>query len=189
MDDKILLNKIANRDEDAFRFFVEKYHKLVLNVCNNILNNLDDAMDISQEVFMKIYESIDDFRGDAKITTWLYRIAVNKSLNHLRSIKKRNRFVSLDIIFGNDNKTALPEDQELKPGENIELDETKEALYFALRKLSKKQNIAISLSYFEDLSYKEISEIMDITVTEVGVLINRGKKKLHKIIREYYQKN
>jgi RNA polymerase sigma-70 factor (ECF subfamily) len=95
----------------------------------------------------------------------------------------------LDIIFGNDNKTNLPEDQELKPGENIELNESKKALYFALRKLSKKQNIAISLSYFEDLSYKEISEIMDITVTEVGVLINRGKKKLHKIITEYYQKN
>jgi RNA polymerase sigma-70 factor (ECF subfamily) len=146
-------------------------------------------MDISQEVFMKIYDSIDHFRGDSKITTWLYRIAVNKSLNHLRSVKKRNRFVSLDIIFGNDNKTNLPEDPELKPGENIELDESKKALYFALRKLSEKQNIAVSLSYFEDLPYKEISEIMNITVTEVGVLINRGKKKLHKIITEYYQKN
>lgn len=189
MDDKILLNKIANRDEEAFRIFVEKYHKLVLNVCNNILNNFDDAMDISQEVFIKLYESVDSFRGDAKITTWLYRIAVNKSLNHIRSNKKRNRFTSLDIIFGNDNKTTVPEDQELKPGENIELDESKKALYFALRKLSKKQNIAISLNYFEDLSYKEISEIMDITVTEVGVLINRGKKKLNKIITEYYQNN
>lgn len=189
MDDKILLNRIANRDEEAFRIFVEKYHKLVLNVCNNILNNLDDAMDISQEVFIEIYESIDGFRGDAKITTWLYRISVNKSLNHLRSIKKQNRFTSLDIIFGNDNKTLIPEDQELKPGENIEIDENKKTLYYALRKLPKKQNIAISLSYFEDLSYKEISEIMDISVTEVGVLINRGKKKLYKIITEYYQKN
>jgi RNA polymerase sigma factor (sigma-70 family) len=185
MDDKILLNKIA----EAFRIFVEKYHKLVLNVCNNILNNFDDAMDISQEVFIKIYESIESFRGDAKITTWLYRIAVNKSLNHLRSVKKRNRFTSLDLIFGNESKTPVPEDQELKPGENIELEENKKALYFALSKLPKKQSVAVSLSYFEDLSYKEISEIMTISVTEVGVLINRGKKKLHKIITEYYQKN
>lgn len=186
MDDKILVDKIANRDEDAFRIFVEKYHKLVLNVCNNILNNKDDAMDISQEVFIKIYQSIERFRGESKVSTWLYRIAVNKSLNHLRSIKKKNRFSSLDVIFGNNDS---PIDPELKPGENIELDENKKVLYFALKKLSDKQNIAISLSFFEDLSYKEISEVMEISITEVGVLINRGKKKLNKIITNYYQKN
>ena len=89
MNDKILLEKIALKDERAFQLFVEKYHILVLNVCNNILDNNDDAMDVSQEVFIKIFESIDRFRGESKITTWLYRIAVNKSLNHLRSRKKQ----------------------------------------------------------------------------------------------------
>ena len=189
MDEKILLDKIANKDERAFQIFVEKYHQLVLNICNNILNNYDDALDVSQEVFIKLYESIDSFRGDSKITTWLYRISVNKSLNYLRSKKKYKWFTSLDLIFGNETKTIDPEDSELKPDENIELEENKKALYQALRKLPEKQNIAITLNNFEDLSYKEISEIMNISVTEVGVLINRGKKKLQKLIIDYYKKN
>lgn len=189
MNDNILLEKIAAKDESAFQNFVEKYHQLVLNVCNNILNNHDDAMDVSQEVFIKIYKSIDSFRGDAKITTWLYRISVNKSLNYLRSKKKNKWFSSLDILFGDNNKAYEPEDDSLKPGENIEQDENKKALYYALQKLPEKQNIAISLNNFEDLSYKEISEVMEISVSEVGVLINRGKKKLKKLILDYYTKN
>ena len=189
MDEKILLDKIANKDERAFQLFVEKYHQLVLNICNNILNNYDDAMDVSQEVFIKLYESIDSFRGDSKITTWLYRISVNKSLNYLRSKKKQKWFTSLDLIFGNETKTIDPEDSEPKPDENIELDENKKALHHALSKLPEKQNIAITLNNFEDLSYKEVSEIMNISVTEVGVLINRGKKKLQKLIIDYYKKN
>lgn len=189
MDERILLDKIAAKDEKAFRVFVEKYHQLVLNVCNNILNNHDDAMDVSQEVFIKIYESIDSFRGDSKVTTWLYRISVNKSLNYLRSEKKQKWFTSLDVLFGDNNKNIDPEDKGLKPGENIEKEENKKALYYALRKLPEKQNIAISLNNFEDLSYKEISEVMEISVSEVGVLINRGKKKLQKLIIDYYKNN
>jgi RNA polymerase sigma-70 factor (ECF subfamily) len=188
MDENILLDKIAAKDENAFQVFVEKYHKLVLNVCNNILNNQDDAMDVSQEVFIKIYESIEKFRGDSKITTWLYRISVNNSLNYLRSKKKQKWFSSLDVIFGND-KNYHPEDSGLKPGENMELEENKKALYFALSKLPEKQNVALTLSNFEDLSYKEISEVMEISITEVGVLINRGKKNLKKTIVNYYKNN
>ncbi len=189
MDDKILIDKIAQKDEKAFQLFVEKYQSLVLNVCNNILNNYDDAMDVSQEVFIKIYNTIDQFRGDAKVKTWLYRISVNNSLNYLRSRKKQKWFTNLDVLFSDDKDSIEPVDSELKPGENIEQEENKKALYYALRKLPEKQNIAISLHNFEDLAYNEISEIMNITVSEVGVLINRGKKKLHKLILKYYENN
>lgn len=189
MDENILLDKIIAKDEKAFQFFVEKYHQMVLNICNNILNNYDDALDVSQEVFIKIYESIENFRGESKVTTWLYRISINKSLNYLRSKKKQKWFSSLDVIFGNESRNSEPEDNEMNPAENIELEENKKALYFALRKLPEKQNIAVTLNNFEDLSYKEISDIMEISVTEVGVLINRGKKKLKKLIIDYYKKN
>lgn len=92
MDDLHLIERISRKDEEAFRIFVEKYHQLVLNICNNILHNHDDAMDVSQEVFIKIYSSIDNFRAESKITTWIYRIAVNKSLNYLRSKKGKSGF-------------------------------------------------------------------------------------------------
>lgn len=189
MDDNILLNKIAQKDEKAFQYFVEKYNNMVINICNNIVNNYDDAMDISQEVFIKIYESVKDFRKDSKVSTWIYRISVNKSLNFLRSKKRQKWFSGLDILFGDENKTFEPIDSKPIISDDLELDENKKALYFALNKLSEKQNIAIRLNSFEDLSYKEISEIMDISVSEVGVLINRGKKKLHKIILDYFKKN
>lgn len=189
MSDQELLEKIAKRDEQAFRMFVEKYHVLVLNVCNNILNDYDDSMDISQEVFIKIYESIDTFRGESKISTWLYRIAVNKSLNHLRSKKRQKWFSSLDAIFGDDSKKTDIKNPDLNIGEQIELDENKKALQQAIAKLPEKQKTAITLNNFEDLPYKEISEIMEISVSEVGVLINRAKKNLQKLILDYYKNN
>ncbi|MDY6800528.1 MAG: RNA polymerase sigma factor [Bacteroidota bacterium] len=189
MDDNLLIEKIISGDENAFKQFVEKYHQMVLNICNNILHDFNDSMDVSQEVFIKIYESIDQFRGDSKITTWLYRIAVNKSLNFLRSRKKNRWFASLDLLFGDEKKQIDPEDDALLPDEDMEMDENKKVLHNALKKLPEKQNTAIALSHFENLSYKEISEIMQINVSEVGVLINRGKKKLQKIIIDYYKKN
>ena len=189
MDDKLLIEKIASGDESAFKQFVEKYHQMVLNVCHHILHNVEDSMDVSQEVFIKIYESIDQFRGDSKVTTWLYRIAVNKSLNYLRSNKRNKWFSSLDLLFGDEKRKIDTVDDTLQPGEDMEADENKKVLHFALKKIPEKQNIAISLSHFEDLSYKEVAEIMNISVSEVGVLINRGKKKLEKIIIDYYKKN
>ena len=189
MNEKILLEKIASKDEQAFQFFVEKYHQMVLNICNNILNNFDDAMDISQEVFIKIYESIESFTGESKIITWLYRISVNKSLNHLRSKKRQKWFSGMDIIFNSDNDKNIPEDVSPKPGEDIEIEENKKALHLALNKLPKKQNIALTLNNFEGLPYKEIAEIMEISVTEVGVLINRGKKKLKTLLIDYFKNN
>ena len=189
MSDQELLERIAKKDEQAFRIFVEKYHVLVLNICNNILNNSDDSMDISQEVFIKIYESIDKFRGESKISTWLYRIATNKSLNHLRSKKRQKWFSSLDSIFGDDSKKQDIKDNNLNISEQIDLDENKIALQQAIAKLPEKQQTAITLNNYEELSYKEISDIMEISVTEVGVLINRAKKNLYKLIVDYYKNN
>lgn len=189
MSDQELLEKIAQKDEQAFRIFVEKYHVLVLNVCNNILNNYDDSMDISQEVFIKIYESIDKFRGESKISTWLYRIAVNKSLNHLRSKKRQKWFSSLDVIFGDDSKKQEIKDNSPIIGEQIEANENRIALNVAINKLPDKQKTAITLNSFEELSYKEIAEVMMIPVAEVGVLINRAKQNLNKHIINYYKNN
>lgn len=189
MDDSTVLNKISEGDEQAFQYFVEKYHKMVINICYNIVNSHDDAMDISQDVFIKIYESINQFRGESKISTWLYRISVNKSLNFLRSKKRQKWFSGLDVLFDNGERKIDPVDDSLDASENLEQNENKKALYYALHQLPEKQNIAITLNHFEDLSYKEIAEIMDVSVSEVGVLINRGKKRLEKLIINYFNKN
>jgi RNA polymerase sigma-70 factor (ECF subfamily) len=151
-------------------------------VCNSFLHDRDDALDISQEVFIKVFHSADSFKGDSKISTWLYRIAVNKSLNFLRSKKRKNIFSSLDLLL--EDKQNNPIDSVVDNGENAEEKMSKnediERMIAVIDQLPKKQKTAINLNKFEGLSYKEISEIMNISVTETGVLINRAKSKIQK---------
>jgi RNA polymerase sigma-70 factor (ECF subfamily) len=182
MTEQELISGIKAGEEKAFKEFVDKYQELVVNVCNSFLHDRDDALDISQEVFIKVFHSADSFKGDSKISTWLYRIAVNKSLNFLRSKKRKNIFSSLDLLL--EDKQNNPIDSVVDNGENAEEKMSKnediERMIAVIDQLPKKQKTAINLNKFEGLSYKEISEIMNISVTETGVLINRAKSKIQK---------
>jgi len=104
MNDKELVEKIKSDDRHAFGILVDKHQSLVLNTCKGFLHNEDDAHDVAQEVFIEAYRSVKKFRGDSKITTWLYRIAVNKSLNFIRDNKKHKHLSDIDIIYSNGNK-------------------------------------------------------------------------------------
>src|SRR6056297_2283897 len=99
MTDQQIIQGLKAQDETAFKEFVDKYQEMVLNVSNSFVHNKDDAMDIAQEVFIKVYDSVDKFKEQSKISTWLYRIAVNKSLNYIRDKKRKNIFSSLDLLF------------------------------------------------------------------------------------------
>jgi RNA polymerase sigma-70 factor (ECF subfamily) len=190
MTDQEIIQGLKNRDEKTFREFVDKYQHMVINVSNNFVHNKDDAMDIAQEVFIRVYDSVDAFREQSRLSTWLYKIAVNKSLNYIRDKKRRNIFTSLDLIFENKNHNPvdnMADDQEISQ-EKMESDERKNFLIKAIDELPKKQKTALTLNKFEDLSYKEIAAIMDISVTETGVLINRAKNKLQKKLVEYFKK-
>ncbi|MFP4619933.1 MAG: RNA polymerase sigma factor [Bacteroidales bacterium] len=191
MTDQEIIQGLKNRNETAFKAFVDKYQHLVLNVSNNFVHNKEDAMDIAQEVFIKVYDSVDSFREESKISTWLYKIAVNKSLNYLRDKKKRNIFNSLDLIFEknkNDNPVEnIADDQEISQ-EKMESEERKEILFKAMDELPVKQKTALTLNKLEGLPYKEIAGIMDTSVTETGVLINRARKKLQKKLVEQFKK-
>ena len=190
MTDQEIIQGLKNRDEKTFREFVDKYQHMVINVSNNFVHNKEDAMDIAQEVFIKVYDSVKSFREQSRLSTWLYKIAVNKSLNYIRDKKRRNIFTSLDLIFENKNHNPvdnMADDQEISQ-EKMESDERKNLLIKAIDELPKKQKTALTLNKFEDLSYKEIATIMDISVTETGVLISRAKNKLQKKLVEYFKK-
>jgi RNA polymerase sigma-70 factor (ECF subfamily) len=190
MTDQEIIQGLKNRDEKTFREFVDKYQHMVINVSNNFVHNKEDAMDIAQEVFIKVYDSVKSFREQSRLSTWLYKIAVNKSLNYIRDKKRRNIFTSLDLIFENKNHNPvdnMADDQEISQ-EKMESDERKNLLIKAIDELPKKQKTALTLNKFEDLPYKEIATIMDISVTETGVLISRAKNKLQKKLVEYFKK-
>jgi len=190
MTDQQIINGLKSGDESAFRSFVDSYQEMVINVSNRFVHNKEDALDIAQEVFIKVYISISAFKANSKLSTWIYRITVNQSLNFIRDKKRKNIFSSLDLLFENHHHDAHflnQADQDTSP-EKIEKEENKQILLKTIEQLPKKQKIAFTLNKLEDLPYKEVAEIMGITVTETGVLINRARKKLQQKLGVYFKK-
>jgi len=182
MTDKQIIQGIQQGDEAAFKTLVDQYQDMVINVSHRFVRNRDDALDIAQEVFIKAYDSVEKFREQSSLSTWLYRIAVNRSLNFVRDRKRKNIINSLDMLFENEGPSPIQQQQDHndRADEQMEKNENMHALYKALDELPKKQRAALTLNKLEELSYKEIAAIMEISVSETGVLINRARKKLQK---------
>ena len=178
----------VNKNID-FKSLVEDHQEKVRKTCFSLLNNREDAEDVSQEVFIQIYESLKHFREEAEISTWIYRIAVNKSLDFIRKKKRKKRFAQLTSLFGfNEEKEeiALPDSGD--PQKDMENKERKQILDSALERLPENQKTAISLSKYEGFSNKEIAEIMDLSLSAVEALMHRAKKNLHKLLYDFYEK-
>ena len=150
-----------------------------------VLHDPADADDVTQEVFIEVFRSMGKFRADAKISTWLYRIALNKSLNFIRDNKK-HRAVSLS---GNPQHEGVTGYDIEGPAEILQNKEKKEILEQAIESLPDKQKKAFVLSKYDDLSYKEISEVMKLSVSSVESLIFRAKQNLQKKLLDCYRKS
>lgn len=190
MKETEILNGLQQGNEQAFKKLVESYQKMVVNTCFGLVHNLADAEDIAQDVFIEVFRSIDNFRADSKVSTWLYRIAVNRSLNFIRDNKRRKWFWSFEDTDGNNNASwekithQVPEN----PGSDIESDQRAQILHQAIDSLPKKQRVAFTLNKYEDLSYKEISEVMKLSKSSVESLIHRAKINLQKKLYTCYKK-
>jgi len=180
MEYKNYINLLIQGDETAFRELVEKYHLMIYNTCYSFIQDSQAADDIAQEVFIEVFESINKFRADSKLSTWMYRIAVNKSLNYLRSRKKHNILRRIENFFI-DSKDDLELESDVRDPEMILNNaELGTQLQKAINELPKNQRIAFTLHNIEDLSYKKISEIMDTSLSAVESLIHRAKTNLRK---------
>ena len=191
MTDKELIKAIKKNDQQAFKQLVEDNQQLVVNTCNGFLHNIADAEDIAQDVFVEVFLSINTFREDAKLSTWLYRIAVNKSLNHIRDNKKNKNLKSIDDFIASDKnlKRELPDSNTSQPEKIIEEKERSQILQYSINSLAKNQKIAFTLNKYDDLSYKQIAEVMDLSVSSIESLLHRAKKNLQKKLLNYYKKS
>jgi RNA polymerase sigma-70 factor, ECF subfamily len=191
MNEAGIIQKLYEGDENAFRQMVEKYQKLVVNTCFGLVHNIQDAEDIAQDVFIEVFRSVGKFRGHSKISTWLYRIAVNRSLNFIRDNKRRKWFESVEEADGSE-KFGIFNSSVRKneiPDSEMENKERAIVLHETIDSLPKNQRVAFTLSKYEDLSYKEISEVMEVSVSSVESLIHRAKKNLQKKLVHCYKKN
>jgi RNA polymerase sigma-70 factor, ECF subfamily len=181
MQDKDIIERIRANDARGFKELFDTHVTMVYNVCFRMLNNRADAEDVSQEVFFEAYKSIKRFRFDSKISTWLYRIAVNRSLNHQRN-KKMERWLSLDFVSdekGNKDFEALGTTDE-NADNVLEKRDTERIVQEAINSLPNQQRITILLHRYEELSYEEIAQIMNVTVASVESRLHRAKQTLAK---------
>ncbi|HKI78875.1 MAG TPA: sigma-70 family RNA polymerase sigma factor [Ignavibacteriaceae bacterium] len=189
MPEEIQLNKLKSGDFKSFKALVDEHQKKVLNTCNRFVNNREDAEDLTQEVFIEVYRSLSNFRGDSKISTWIYRIAVTKSLDYLRKKKRKKRFGTLKNIFSEENPAIQVKSSESSnPDTNLENEDRIRILNEALGSLPENQRTVFTLSKYDEMSYAEIAEIMDTSLSSVESLIHRAKVNLKKKLTQYYKK-
>jgi len=185
-DETDLVARLKQGDESAFRIIVETRKDLVYNTALGLLQNAGDAEDITQEVFIKVYESVHQFKGESAFSTWLYRIAVTKSLEMIRNRKRKKRFAFITGLFGDSNELRHDPPDFVHPGIQLDNREKASVLFKAIEKLPENQRIAFTLHKVEGVPYQEISEIMKITVSAVESLIHRAKANLRKWLEDFY---
>lgn len=185
-----LLNELKSGSPAAFKNLVEDHQELVLNVCYRFVHNRQDAEDLAQNVFIEVHRSVSRFRGDAKLSTWIYRIAVSKSLDFIRRKNRKKRFGIIKNILGVSGQPEdIPAPDVTQPDKAAEKKERLKILQRALNTLPENQKIAITLSKYEGLSQREVAAVLDTTVSAVESLIHRAKQNLRKKLYRYYENN
>ena len=179
-----LIQGLKNGEEAAFKELVETYKNRVYNTALGVVQNAQDAEDVAQEVFIQVFRSIHSFKGDAKLSTWLYRIATTRSLDLLRNKKSKKRFGLIQRLFGDDNEPVFEIPDFYHPGVALEQKENAARLFKAVAQLPENQKIAFTLHKLEDLSYQEVSEVMRTSVPAVESLMHRAKLNLRKILEK-----
>lgn len=184
MDEQELIQRLRNGEEAAFKYLVDNYKERVYNTAIGIVQNAEDAEDVAQEVFIQVYRSIHSFKGESKLSTWLYRIATTRALDLLRSRKSKKRFGLLQRLFGEANEPVYEIPDFNHPGVALERKENAARLFKAIGQLPDNQRIAFTLHKLEDLSYQEISQIMKTSLPAVESLMHRAKQNLRKILEK-----
>ena len=158
LSDEDLLAALRAGSAGAFEQVVQRYGARVLNTCLGLVPQRADAEDLTQEVFVEVYTQLATFRGEAKLSTWVYRIAVNKCLEWQRHRKRQKRFAFLTSLFGGDNEDELihdPPDYE-HPGVLAERREQAAVLRQAVARLPERQQAAFTLFHLEGLPHRKL---------------------------------
>lgn len=178
LPDETIARQVQNGDIQAFKTLVERYEPKMLRYASRFVFGYEDARDAVQDVFIKAYRNIQSFDPDRRFSPWIYRIAHNELIN---LIKKKGRepisFFDPDTLFPHPATETTPQD-------DIEEKELRNALEHLLGKLDPKYREPLVLYYFESMDYQQISEIMRIPSSTVGIRLKRGREQLRALNRQ-----
>lgn len=181
MTPELLIQQIAAGSQPAFRALYDMYSTKVYNTCLVYLQNVEEAEEATQDVFIEVHHAAARFEGQSSVTTWIYRIAVNKSLDRIRYRKRQKRFAFISSLFNRDTGELMHDPGHFDhPGVLAENREQAAKLFSAIRQLPENQQTAFILKQIEGLSQKEIAAIMDMGEKAVESLIQRAKGNLRK---------
>ena len=190
MTENEFISELRLGKQSAYGQLINDYQQKVFSTCISFVPNTEDAEDIAQEVFVEVFKSIGKFQGNAKLSTWIYKITTNKCLEFIRKKNTKKRFAFMQSISGN----AIPLDKtayftELNhPGILLENKEQSETLLLAINQLPDAQRIVFTLHKIDGKSYQEVSDITEKSISSVESLMFRAKKNLQNSL-EYYYKN
>ena len=178
-----LVRRLKDRDEKAFREMVEEYRDRVFSLTYRMLGSREEAEDLAQEVFITIFKSIDSFRGDSKLSTWLYRVTANHCKNRIKYLARRHdrdRAELTERIEGGDGATLATRRPSARPDAQLEGAQMEQILQHAIAELDEEQRILVILRDVEDLSYEEICAITELPDGTVKSRLHRARMALRK---------
>jgi RNA polymerase sigma-70 factor (ECF subfamily) len=186
--DTRLMIGVRDGEPGAFEELVEKYQHRLVALLHHLVGSAEEAEDLAQEVFLRIYRARKKYRARAKFSTWLFTIANNLALNALRS-RQRKPVVPLRTTdsgpLGPRPAERLVHDRSQPPGQRIQQQELAEVVRHALDGLNERQRAAVLLNKFEEMNYAEIARVMGLTTKAVKSLLNRARSNLRQALQDY----
>ena len=182
MQDELLIRRAQRGDADAFEQLLLEHQKNVYNLCYRMAGNPDDAMDLSQETFLRAWRCLDQYQFASAFSTWLYRLCSNICIDFLR---RRRRQQTVPLTFedadGEEQTYAVPDAQPL-PEEQVELKLTRETLAAAMAQLLPEHRAVLQLRVVNEMSYEQIADVLDIQIGTVKSRLSRARNQLKKIL-------
>lgn len=177
-DELDLILRCQKGDQGAFKEIFDQYHKKVYRIAYGLVRQREDALDIVQEVFIKLFRTIRNFKGKSKFYTYLYRMTMNTAIDHVRKAGKSSQ------LKADEDWAQFPDTIEKGPDRLLFQKEMEERLNWAMRKLPGEQRTALVLREVEGLSYKEMAETMGCSVGTVMSRLHYGRKKVQQLLGE-----
>lgn len=175
--DRQAIERFLAGDAGAFEELYLRYQPYVYNVVNGIVQNADDARDVTQDVFLHVYDALSRFRGGSTFSTWLYRVAVNAAITHVRKVRRHPQ-IPLDAL------REFRADIDAEPEQQATRAETQRAVQEMLAQLPEQQRAVLVLRYFQELSLEEIAEVMNCSVAAVKVRLHRARNSFRRLFEK-----
>jgi RNA polymerase sigma-70 factor (ECF subfamily) len=184
-DDQRLVERVQGGDKRAFDVLVLKYQHRIVKLVMRYVRDQSEALDVTQEAFIKAYRAIPKFRGDSAFYTWLYRIAINTAKNHIVAMKRRPMEYDLDLQESGGYESHAQLHDLDSPDRIAQREELREALQGSIASLPEELRVAIVLREIEGMSYEEIATAMNCPVGTVRSRIFRARDAIDKAIRTH----